>query len=200
MSAYSKLRRRRQLFVDAYVRTGIGTEAAIASGYSSKGKGPAVAAAKLLVMPDVKAAVDERKEEAIARAGLRPVRVLEELTYLALASNESLRDENGKLRTFKDLPAEFLRATESIDFNPDGSIKKVRLAKSGAVHMALQYLKLLTNVVALEGKDGGPIQTHEVSDLEKARRIAHLLAQGLRAAEVPNSVLSDPDSVSGDAG
>jgi len=171
VSAYAKLRRRRQIFVDAYVRTGVGSEAALAAGYSKKA--PNVAAAKMLANPEVKAAVAEREEEAIARAGLRSVRVREELACMVLASNESLRDAEGKLRAFKDLPAEFLRATESIDFNPDGSIKKVRLAKGAALHMALQCLKLLTNVVALEGKDGGPISLGERLD----RAIAKLTEQ-----------------------
>lgn len=193
MSAYAKLRRKRQLFVDAYVRTGSQSEAAIASGYS--GKAPNVAGCKLMANPEVKAAYEERKQEAIERSGMRPVRMLEELALLALASNESIRGEDGNPRAFKDLPPEYLRATESIDFNPDGSVRRVRLAKTAAINMALQHLKLLTQVLEHQGKDGGPIETHEVSNLEKARRIAHVLAQGLRSAP-PATVLSDGEEES----
>lgn len=193
MSAYAKLRRQRQLFVDAYVRTGIGSEAAKASGYSAKA--PDVAAAKLLANIEVKAAVVERTEEAIARAGVRHVQVLEGMARLAYASVESLRGEDGKPKSFKDLSSEFLAGVASIDFNPDGSVKSVKLAKTDGLNMLGKHLKLFTDVVEVAGKDGGPIQTehHEVSDLEKARRIAHLLAQGLRAQH-PASVLSDPES------
>lgn len=188
MSAYLKLRRKRQLFVDAFVRTGDQAQAAIASGYS--GKAPAVAGSKLMANVEVKAAVAEREQEAIARAGVRNVRVLEEMAALALASLESLRGDDGKVRSFKDIPAQLLRGAEGITFNEDGSVKSVKLAKNAGLNMLGKYLKILIDVTEHQGKDGGPIQTHEVSDLEKARRIAHLLAQGLRA-QAPASVLTD---------
>src|SRR5581483_6994900 len=76
MSAYSKLRRRQQLFVDAYVKCGVGSEAAATAGYS--GKRPDRAAEKLFAQEGVKEAIAERTEQAIARAGVRHVRVLEE--------------------------------------------------------------------------------------------------------------------------
>jgi hypothetical protein len=188
MSAYAKLRRRRQIFVDAYVRTGDGSGAAIASGYSPKA--PKVAASKMLANPEVRAAVAERTEEAIARAGVRNVQVLEEMARLAFASLANLRNADGNLHSFKDLPAELLQSATGIEFNPDGTIKTVRLAKVDGLRMLGQYLKLFTEVLQHQGVDGGPIQTQEVSDLEKARRIAHLLAQGLRA-RLPTSVLTE---------
>lgn len=192
MSAYAKLRRKRQLFVDAYVRTGIGSAAAIASGYG--GKRPDVGAAKILANPEVKAAIAERTEEAITKAGVRHVRVLEEVALLAYANLGQLRGVDGKPVTFKDMPEALLAGAQSIEFNADGSVSKVRLAKVDGLRMLGQYLKLFTEVHELQGKDGGPIQTetHEVSDLEKARRIAHLLGQGLRA-QVPATV-TDPKS------
>lgn len=193
MSAYAKLRRRRQLFVDAYVRTGVGSTAATESGYA--GKNPDVACAKILANPEVKAAIAERTEQAIAKAGVRHVRVLEEIALLAYANLAQLRGTDGKPVAFKDLPDTFLAGAQSIEFNADGSVSKVRLAKVDGLRMLGQHLKLFTEVLEHQGKDGGPIQTEsrEVSDLEKARRIAHLLAQGLRA-QVPASVLTDPDS------
>lgn len=199
MSAYAKLRRKRQLFVDAYVRTGVGSAAAIEAGYG--GKRPHVAGSKILANVEVKAAITERTEEAIAKAGVRHVRVLEEASLLAYANLAELRGPDGKALGFKDLPRELLTGAQSIEFNADGSVKTLRLAKVDGLRMLGQYLKLFTEVHELSGKDGGPIQTKEVSDLEKARRIAHLLAQGLRA-QLPASVLteSDPDSVSGNAG
>lgn len=188
MSAYAKLRRRRQLFVDAYVRLGVGREAALASGYSPKA--PDVAAAKMLANPEVKAAVAERQQEAVERAGVRGGAVLLGIAELAYAQLTMLRGEDGKPLPFKDLPQALLAGAESIDFNPDGSVRKIKLARRDGLRMLAQHLKLLTDVHEVTGKDGGPIETHEVSDLEKARRIAYLLAQGLRA-QPPASVLSD---------
>jgi phage terminase small subunit len=199
VSAYAKLRRRRQIFVDAYVRTGNASEAAIAAGYSKKA--PNVAAAKIRANPEVAAAILERQQETVERAGVRAASVLLGIAELAYANLNMLRDEEGKARTFKDLPQALLAGAEAIDFNPDGSVRKIRLARGNGLHMLAQHLKLLTDVLEHQGKDGGPIQVEgkgEVSDLEKARRIAHLLAQGLRTAQLPASVLSDSDS--GDSG
>jgi hypothetical protein len=45
----------------------------------------------------------------------------------------------------------------------------------------------------LTGKDGGPIQTEELSDFEKARRVAFLLARGLHVqAQQPATTESQP--------
>ena len=193
MSAYAKLRRKRQLFVDEYVATGDGSYAAVKSGYS--GKKPATAAWKILANPEVKAAVAERMDEAIARAGIRHVRVLEEAARIAFASVEQIRGPDGKALAFKDLPSGLLQGAQSVEFNSDGSVKNLKLAKVDGLRMLGQYLKLFTEVHELQGKDGGPIKTEEVSDLEKARRIAFLLNQGVRSARAA-SPLTDP--VSGD--
>lgn len=200
MSAYAKLRRRRQIFVDAFVRTGNGSEAALAAGYSKKA--PNVAAAKMRANPEVAAAIAERQQEAIERAGVRPAQVLLGIAELAYANLTMLRDEEGKPRHFKDLPPALLAGAEAIDFHPDGSVRKIRLARGSGLNMLAQNLKLFTAVLEHQGKDGGPIQVEgkEISDLEKARRIAHLLAQGLRTAQLPASVLSDPDSGDHEAG
>lgn len=196
MSAYAKLRRKRQIFVDAYVRTGVGVTAAIEAGYS--GKTPRVAASKMLANPEVKAAVIERKEEAIVKAGLRHVAIAEEMALVARARISQTRGPDGAVLAFKDLPEDLLAGAQSIEFHPDGTIKNLRLAKTDGIRMAAQYLKMLTEVHEVSGKDGGPIKTEEVSDLEKARRIAHLLAQGLRSAR-PATVLSDPQDEPADA-
>jgi phage terminase small subunit len=194
VSAYAKLRRRRQLFVDAYVRTGVGSEAAIAAGYTTKGAN--VAASRIKANPEVAAAIKERQQEAIERAGVRDAQVLVGVCELAYANLTMLRNEQGEPRKFKDLPHALLAGAEAIDFNPDGSVRKIRLARGSGLNMLAQHLKLFTSVLEHQGKDGGPIQLEakEMSDLEKARRIAHILAQGLRTAQLPASVLSDTDS------
>jgi hypothetical protein len=199
MGAYAKLRRRRQIFVDAYVECGVATAAIIKAGY--QGKYPHQAAAKIYANLEVKAAIAEREAEAIAQAGMRPVRVIQEVMLMALASNESLRGENGKPVTFKDLPAEYLRASESIEFNPDGTVKSIKLAKSASLERAMKHLKLFVEAVELTGRGGAPIETKDVtptdvSELEIARSIAHALYLGQqilsRAQARPATPLSDP--------
>jgi hypothetical protein len=156
-------------------------------------------AAKLRANPEVKLAIVERQEEALEKAGMRHTRIAEEIAAVALASLEQTRDEKGVVRKFADLPAALLRGAQSIEFHPDGSIKQLRLAKTSGLQMAGQYLKLFVERHEHSGKDGAPIQTEEiseVSDLERARRIAHLLAQGLRVARAA-TVLSDTDESAG---
>jgi hypothetical protein len=47
------------------------------------------------------------------------------------------------------------------------------------------FLALLAKIIPAQasGKDGGPIETREMSDLEVARRLAFLLARGAKALE-----------------
>ena len=46
-----------------------------------------------------------------------------------------------------------------------------------------KHLKLFTDKVEHTGKDGGPIETRDYSDIEKARAIAHILTQGEHSLE-----------------
>ena len=198
MSAYSKLRRRRQLFVDAYVRLGVGADAYRELVPDSKR--PDQQASRLLANPDVKAAVEERTQIAITKAGARHVRLVEEVCTLAYARLSSLRGEDGKPLSFDKLPADLLAAAESIEFEPNGTVKRIRLAKTQGLRMLGELMKAFPQVHEHQGKDGGPIETKEtgeLSDLDRARRIAFLLQQGLRAntpLSPPADDAADPDS------
>ena len=192
MSAYLKLRRKRQLFVDAYVRLGVGSDAYRELVPDSKR--PDQQACRILSNPDVKAAIEERTAIAIAKAGARHVRLVEEVCTLAYARLSSLRGEDGKPLPFDKLPADLLAAAESIEFEPNGTVKRIRLAKTQGLRMLGELMKAFPQVHEHQGKDGGPIETKEtseLSDLDRARRIAYLLHQGLREASAkPNTPLS----------
>jgi hypothetical protein len=192
VSAYAKLRRRRQLFVDAYVRLGVGADAYRELVPDSKR--PDQQASRLLANPDVKAAVEERTQLAIARAGARHVRLVEEVCTLAYARLSGLRGADGKPVAFKDIPVALLDAAESIEFETDGRVKRIRIAKTQGMRMLGELMKAFPQVHEHQGKDGGPIETKEtgeLSDLDRARRIAFILQQGLReAAAKPNTPLS----------
>lgn len=193
MSAYAKLRRRRQLFVDAYVRLGVGADAW--RELNPTAKRPDQGASRMLANPEVKAAVEERTQIAIARAGARQVKLVEEVCNLAYARMSGLRDPEGKPVPFKDIPVALLDAAESIEFETDGRVKRIRIAKTQGLRMLGELMKAFPQVHEHTGRDGGPIETKEVSDLEKARRIAFILTQGLRA----NTPLSSDDTDAGTA-
>lgn len=192
MSAYAKLRRRRQVFVDAYVKAGVGADAMRA--ISPLIKRPDVAASKMLANAEVKAAIAERTAQAIARAGAREVRVIEELCHLAFFDPGELQDENGHFLPLNKLKPEVRRALHSIDIEDqfEGAGEARRLVsrrhkykgttKEGALKILLQYMKALPDQVQVSSPSGGPLEiNHQISDLEKARRIAFLLTMGLRA-------------------
>lgn len=199
MSALAKLRRQRRRFVFEYVACGIGTDAAVAAGF--KGRRPDVKASKWLAEPDVKAAIEEVTAEAIAKAGVRVVRVLEEVARVAMFNPKRMRGADGKLLPMHKLPDDVAAAICGEEFDAAGNLLKYRThGKNEAARLLMQHLNLLVERHEHTGKGGGPIETKdagELTDLDKARRIAFLLSAGLRAT-TPLSGPRTPDS--GNAG
>jgi phage terminase small subunit len=182
VQAYLKLKRRQQRFVDAYVECGVGKDAFLA--IMPKSKRPDDGAWNLLCLPEIKQAVAERTEVAIAKAGVRLVRILEEAANLAQFNPKDLRDAEGKLIPMKDLPRHVAAAIASEEFDENGVLRKYRTyPKNESIKLLLQHLGALIERHEHTGKDGAPIQTEEKSDLEKARRIAFMLTQGIRSAQ-----------------
>jgi len=211
MSAYSKLRRRHQLFADAYVRLGVGTDAYREAFPDAKR--PDVSACKLMARPAVKEAIAERTEQAIARAGVRQVRVLEELAAIAFADLAELFDEQGNLRKLKDVSPRARAAIQAIDCEelligrgeerkPFAIVRKLRThSKVEALKLLGQHLTMFKELHEHTGKDGGPIETKdtsELSDLDRARRVAFLLAQGLRESQAKEASAPDPGNPAAD--
>lgn len=195
-SAYSQLHRKWQQVVDAFVRCGIQSDA-YTEVYGPT-KRPDVSASKLFAKPIVQRAVEERTQQAIARAGVRNLRVLEELAAIAFFDPADIF-ENGDLRPIGEMPEKARRALASIEVEDlyegrgesreyIGTLRKVKhWPKIDALTKLGQYLKLFTEKHEISGPNGGPIETKEVSDLDKARRVAFLLAQGLREAQAASS-------------
>lgn len=77
MSAYHKLRRRHQKFVDAYVETGDLGASATASGY--KGKRASRRGWELKQIREVVLAIEERRAEAIEAAGRSAASILKNI-------------------------------------------------------------------------------------------------------------------------
>lgn len=218
MHAYLGLRRRRQLFVDAYVELGIGAAAVRKLGY--KTRRPDQVAWKLLQDPKVRLAIEERREEAIARAGVRQLRILEELCRLAYFNPHDLLDENGEWLPLCAIKPEVAAALQGVEvddqFEGTGDARRLTQrklkyrhpAKTEALRLLMQFMKLLPQSHELSAPGGGPIEVKDaggpLSDLELARRIAYVLAKGMAAQTVLSRSPSDPEGDeppdSGDAG
>ncbi len=63
-------------------------------------------------------------------------------------------------------------------------VHKIRLwDKNSALEKIGKHLGMFPTKVEMSGKDGGPIETVELSPLEAARRLAFAWAKGLRELE-----------------
>ncbi|MHB8816145.1 MAG: terminase small subunit [Steroidobacteraceae bacterium] len=192
-SAYSQLCRKHQQTVDAFVRCGVQSDA-YTEVYGPT-KRPDTAASRLFSKPLVQQAVQERTDQAVARAGVRNLRVLEEIAAIAFIDPGELFNDDNSLKPVKDLPDNVRRAILAIETDElfdgvgrerekIGVTRKLKLQpKLEALTRLGQYLKLFVERHELSGPNGGAIPVKDVSDLDKARRVAFLLAQGLREAQ-----------------
>lgn len=192
-SAYSQLRRKHQQVVDAFVRCGIQSDA-YTEVYGPT-KRPDVSASKLFAKPLVQQAVEERTQQAIARAGVRTVRVLEEFAAIAFLDPGELFNDDNSLKSVTELPENVRRAILAVETDElfdgvgrdraqIGITRKLKLSpKLDALTKLGQYLKLFTERHEFSGPNGGAIPVKDVSDLDVARRVAFLLALGMREAQ-----------------
>lgn len=196
------------MFADACVRLGVPTDA-YREVYPDA-KRPDVSACKLMARPEIRDAISERTEQAIARAGVRNVRVLEELAAIAFLDPAELFDEHGALREVRGMDPKVRRALLALDvediFTGRGEdrervcrLHKIRLQpKIEALKALGQHLKMFTERHEHTGKDGGPIETKdtsELSELDLARRVAFLLAKGLREAQAKETSAPKSDPI-----
>ena len=99
LSAYFKLPRRHQLFVDAFIETGIQTEAV--RRIKPKCKRPDALACKLMARPEIQAAIKERSAQAIYESGVNKVEILKGMMRIAKFDPRKLK-KDGK---WQDLSA-----------------------------------------------------------------------------------------------
>lgn len=172
-----------QVFVSEYLKDRIGGKAAIRAGYSAKTADQI--AYQLLQNPSVRAAVDQGLERLLTDNGLTAARTMKEMARLAYFDPAKLFDRTGKLLPIDQMDEDTRAAIVSIEVegtrtSKTGETARIRLAdKAAALRMAAQHHGLLKERVELTGKDGGPIETRELSDAERAVRLANLLAMAL---------------------
>lgn len=95
-NAYATLKRRHKRFVDEYLLGKTATDAMRAIGF--KGKEPRIAACKLLMRPEVRAAVEERRAVLCEAVGLRQESILREMMDIAFGN-----DRTDKVRALTEL-------------------------------------------------------------------------------------------------
>jgi phage terminase small subunit len=138
-------------------------------------------AARLFAKVGVQEAVAAAKAELAAELKMDSKRVLLEIARIATFDVAKLYDDDGKLKDISKIDDNTRAAivgieVEGVRTSKAGQTVKVKVADKGAaLRMYAQHFALLKEHVEITGKDGGPIETRELSDAERAVRIANLV-------------------------
>jgi hypothetical protein len=201
-TAYERLPRRYRRFVDEWVSGKSGVDSARRAGY--KGKFPQAMAWKVSHRPEVQEAIAEREAAAVRDAGVRHVRIVSELHWIATCDPRKLVDGEGVAIPLHELPQEVAACISAVDVEnisingETGTRYKYKFwDKNKALDKLGQYLKLweagtknvtnvdarsVTNVVAA----GPEALSGAIRLLEQARTIAVV---GAAADSDPNGSL-----------
>lgn len=182
-----KLNPRQQRFVAEYLVDLNATQAAIRAGYSAKTAESQ--GSRLLSNAKVAAAVQAGGVKLARRLEVTQERVVEELRRIAMADIRNLftwDEEKAAFIPSRDLTDEQAAAIASVESetirttNLDGSVDvKIKLKlrtydKKGALDSLAKHLGMFIERHEHTGKDGGPIETKELTDSELLERAKHL--------------------------
>jgi phage terminase small subunit len=164
-----KLTAKQQRFVQEYLLDLNGTQAAIRAGYSQK---TAYSIAnENLNKPEIAEAIQKARSKQAERTQIDADYVL-----------NTIVDTVERCKQAKPV---FDRKGEAVlTDKEDGSLAQAYVFDSKGVLKGCELLgrnlALWKDRVEHTGKDGGPIQTEEISDTERARRVAFLLSKATR--------------------
>jgi phage terminase small subunit len=195
-SAADNLTPKQRRFVEEYLVDLNATQAAIRAGYSEDSA--KAIGCENLTKPDIAAAVAEAAEARSKRTQIDADWVLQRLALEADADISDLFDADGKVLPAREWPAAFRRGLvagiEVEELRGEGISGVVRKVKLGD---RLKRIELIGRHIAIgafkdrvehTGKDGGPIETRELSPRDALRRMLFALTQAER--EIP---VSPPD-------
>lgn len=193
---------KQQRFVEEYLVDLNATQAAIRAGYSQKTA--AEAGYENLRKPQIAEAIAVAQQERSARTEITQDMVLRELGKIGFADirkairwgatvavplqtgidADDFTEDGEPYRVHTDLA---LIASDEIDDNTAAAISEIKQTKEGLAikfHSKLealskigQHLGMFKEKVELTGKDDGPIETVDVTDRERAKALAALIAK-----------------------
>lgn len=193
MSKGGKLNDKQQRFVEEYLIDLNATKAAIRSGYSEKTARSI--ASELLTNPNIEEAVAvgrKRLSEATAVTAEAVVNELRKLGFSNMADYMRPGSDGDPTLDFSNLTRDQAAALVEVtveDFKDgrgedarDVRRVKFKLADKRAALVDLgKHLGLFVERHEHTGKDGGPIQTQDVNDTDRARALAEFMAKTTHA-------------------
>lgn len=191
---------KQEAFCLAYVETGNASEAyrrCYDVKPDTKPEGIWVSACELLKNPKVAVRVAELQEEARKRNAVTVDRVVQELAKIGFSDIRKLFSDAGHLLPPGEWPEEAAGAVSSLEVVAKPSaetdekghkivehVHKIKVwDKNSALEKLAKHLGMFVDRVEHTGKNGGPIETRELSDLELARRIAFKLNSAVNQKE-----------------
>ena len=171
-------------FVAEYMRDLNATKAVKRCGFNVKN--PENIGCRMLAQPDVRAEVDRRLNERAKRLEISSDNIARELGKIAFATSEDYYDEAGKLLAWDMISPRAKSAIESIEMDPDGNIRKLKLhGKREALVDLGKHIGMYRQVIQLEDARTSPEQ-QALADQARQKFMGMLdnLA-GLLAAKAP---------------
>lgn len=174
----SDLTDKQQRFVEEYLVDLNATKAAIRAGYSKKTAEQY--GHQLLKKTSVAEAVAAGRAKLSARVQITQERVIDELAKIGFSDIRKMFTPGGNLLPIHDLDDDAAACLSSIEVvtrkapgGEDVEVEHVAKIKVWDKRAALvdigKHLGMFKEKVELTGKDGGPIQTEEVSDQDAVR-------------------------------
>lgn len=169
----TKLTAKQQRFVEQYLIDLNATQAAIRAGYSEKTA--KVIGSENLSKPDIAAAIEAGRAKAAEKAELSVGWVLERLRTVAerCMQAEPVLDKKGE-PVYVETP----NGSEAPAFTFQASPATRSLELLG------KHLGMFPDKVEHTGKDGGPIETKDMSESDLAREVAFLLTSAVKQQTV----------------
>jgi phage terminase small subunit len=189
----AKFTAKRRAFIDEYMVDRNGAQAAIRAGYSAKTAKEI--AYRLMDRPEIADAIEKRTEKLAKKAGVTAERVIEELAAIGFADIRELYDADGNLLPINQLGDRVAATLSGIEVEvtrggkgrtPSEVLKVRRYDKVRALELLGRHLKLFAEQHEHGGIGGGPILTREMTDIERARRLAFVLQRAEKASEDPS--------------
>jgi phage terminase small subunit len=183
----SKLTPKQEAFAKAYIETGNASEAYRRAGYSTKQSAKAINENASKLLTKVQPRVKELQTATAKRHEVTVDRIVGEYVKIAFADAGDYFDwgpDGVTVKSKSDLTPEqrSVVAEVSQTVTEKGGTIRVKLHdKLNALEKLGKHLGMFIDKHEVAGKDGGPIETREMSDRDFARWLAMKLQRGAMA-------------------